>query len=148
MRRLIWCFANRTYHIVGNFMHWLILKYGMGKFVWNKSNLWCPNNYNCHNIYWDSLIWLVKNGHLTVLSCILFFNELLVVFTRGGDIHGITSFLILCNAFMKRNGQSATTYTLLYALLYTCTDISGGKAKINIHTTLKLTLSYDVAPGV
>ena len=32
---------------------------------------------------------------------------------RGGDIHGRNSFVILCNASMKRNGQSETTYTLL-----------------------------------
>ena len=33
------------------------------------------NNYNCHNIYWDPLFWLVKNGHLIALTCISFFNE-------------------------------------------------------------------------
>ena len=33
------------------------------------------NNYNCHNIYWDPLIWLVKNGHLIALTCISFSNE-------------------------------------------------------------------------
>ena len=27
MRRLIWGFAGRTYHIVGNLMHWLISWY-------------------------------------------------------------------------------------------------------------------------
>ena len=27
MRRLIWGFAGRTYHIVGNLMHWLICYY-------------------------------------------------------------------------------------------------------------------------
>ena len=27
MRRLIWGFAGRTYHIVGNLMHWLIYVY-------------------------------------------------------------------------------------------------------------------------
>ena len=32
-------------------------------------------NYNCHNIYWDPLIWFAKNGHLIALTCILFFNE-------------------------------------------------------------------------
>ena len=76
-------------------------------------------NYNCHNIYRDPLIWLVKNGHLVILTCFSFFNELLFVFMRGGDIHDGTFFVILCNASMKRNGQSATTDTFLY----TYTDI-------------------------
>ena len=43
------------------------------------------------------------------------FNELPFVFMRGGTIHGRASFVILCNASTKRNGQLATTYTLLYA---------------------------------
>ena len=43
---------------------------------------------------------------------------------RGGDIHGRTSFVILCNASMKRNGQSETTNTLLK----TYTDISWWKS--------------------
>ena len=38
---------------------------------------------------------------------------------------GSTSFVILCNAFMKINGQSATTYTFLY----TYTDIFRWKSK-------------------
>ena len=43
---------------------------------------------------------------------------------------------------MKRNGQSATTYTLLY----TPTQIfSGGKAKINLHTKLKLTVFMPIS---
>ena len=43
---------------------------------------------------------------------------------------------------MKRNGQSATTYTLLYTL----TQIfSGGKAKINLHMTLKLTVFMPIS---
>ena len=43
---------------------------------------------------------------------------------------------------MKRNGQSATTYTLLYTL----TQIfSGGKAKINLHTMLKLTVLMPIS---
>ena len=43
------------------------------------------------------------------------FNELPFVFMRGGTIHGRTSFVILCNASTKRNGQLAATYILLYA---------------------------------
>ena len=55
---------------------------------------------------------------------------------RGGDIRGRTSFVILSTTSMKRNGQSATTYTLLYTYI----DFSGRKAKINLPTTLKLTV--------
>ena len=44
---------------------------------------------------------------------------------RGGSIHDRTSFAILCNASTKRNGQWATTYTLLYAY----TDIFKWKSK-------------------
>ena len=69
--------------------------------------------YNYHSIYWDLLIWSVKNGHLIILTCISFFNELRFVFMRGRDIHSIPSFVILCNASMKRNGESPTTYSVL-----------------------------------
>ena len=48
-------------------------------------------------------------------TCISFFNELPFVFMRGGTIHDRTSFVILCNASTKRNGQWTTTHTLLYA---------------------------------
>ena len=68
---------------------------------------------------------LVKKGHLIVLTCISFFNELRFIFMRGSDIHGRTSFVILCNSSLKRNGQLATTYTLLY----TYTDIFRWKSK-------------------
>ena len=44
---------------------------------------------------------------------------------RGGAIHDRTSFVIVCNASTKRNGQWATTYTLLYAY----TDIFRWKSK-------------------
>ena len=52
-------------------------------------------------------------SQLIVLTCISFFNELRFIYMRGGDIHCRTFFVILCIASMKRNGQSATTYTLL-----------------------------------
>ena len=45
---------------------------------------------------------------------------------RGGDIHGRTSFVILCNASMKINGQSAAINT---CIIYTYTDISRYKSK-------------------
>ena len=53
-------------------------------------------------------------------------NELRFVFMRGGDIHGRTSFVILCNASIKRNGKSEATYTLLY----TYTDIFRWKSRL------------------
>ena len=84
---------------------------------------------------------MVKNGHLIVLTCISFFIELRFVFMRGRDIQGRTSFVILCNASMKSNGQSATTSTLLY----TYTNFSGGKAKISLHMTLKLTVLMSIS---
>ena len=37
---------------------------------------------------------------------------------RGGDINDKTSFVILCNASMKRTVQSATTYNLPYTYTY------------------------------
>ena len=58
------------------------------------------------------------------------------VFMRGGAIHDRTTFVILCNASMKRNGQPATTDTLPCTYTY----ISGRKAKINLHMTPKLTV--------
>ena len=45
--------------------------------------------------------------------------------------------MILCNASMKRNGQWATTYTLLY----TYTDI----AKINLQGRFKLTIFVPIS---
>ena len=44
MRRLIWGFAGRTYHIVGNLMHWLIYKYLNSLKVLLKLKLWIGEN--------------------------------------------------------------------------------------------------------
>ena len=49
--------------------------------------------------------------------------------------------MILCNVSMNRNGHSITTYTLIYSY----TDISGGKANINLHTMLKLTVFMPIS---
>ena len=50
MHRLIWCFAGRTYHIVGNLMHWL--------------------NYNTHAVdckpCWQKSITGVKSKELSI----------------------------------------------------------------------------------
>ena len=67
---------------------------------------------------------------------------------RGGDIHGRTSFVILCNASMKINGESAAIYTLIY----TNTDISRYKSKDLLTYGAKINriyadqLSYAIAP--
>ena len=37
---------------------------------------------------------------------------------RGGAIHDRTTFVILCNASMKRNGQPVTADTLPYTYTY------------------------------
>ena len=61
---------------------------------------------------------------------------------RGGAIHDRTTFVILCNASMKRNGQPATKLTLYLTL----TPIfSVKKAKINLHTTPKLTVVMPIS---
>ena len=71
--------------------------------------------YNCHNIYWDPLIWLVKNGHLIRRIDLYFIIQWTrPVFMRGGAIHDRTTFVILCNASMKRNGQPATTHLPIF----------------------------------
>ena len=56
---------------------------------------------------------------------------------RGGAIHDRTTFVILCNASMKRM-DSLQLLTLWLALRST-PIFSGTKAKINLHTTPKLT---------
>ena len=65
---------------------------------------------------------------------------------RGRVIHDRTTFVILCNASMKRNGQPATTDTLLYLTLTSI--LSGRKAKINLHTTPKLTVAMPIGSAV
>ena len=60
---------------------------------------------------------------------------------RGGAIHDRATFVILCNASMKRNGQPATTDTLPCTYTY----ISGRKTKINLHTTPKLTVVIPIS---
>ena len=59
---------------------------------------------NGHNIYWDPLNWLVKNGYLIVLIYISFFNELLFVWGAGT----FTAELLLwyCAMFLWRDMDS------------------------------------------
>ena len=59
---------------------------------------------------------------------------------RGGAIHDRTTFVKLCNASIKRNGQPATTDTLPYTYTYIFR-----KAKINLHTTHKLTVVMPIS---
>ena len=65
---------------------------------------------------------------------------------RGGAIpraiHVRTTFVILCNASMKRNGQPATTDSLPYTLI---PIYSGRKAKIDLHMTPKLTVGMPIS---
>ena len=58
-----------------------------------------------------------------------FCNEHPFVFMRVRDIHSRTSFVILWNAFMKRHGQSSTTYT--------SNNFRVKKAQINLLIMLK-----------
>ena len=51
-----------------------------------------------------------------------------------GAIHDRATFEILLNAFIKRNGQPATTDTLPYTYIY----ILRWRSKDNLHTTPKL----------
>ena len=44
------------------------------------------------------------NGHLIILTCISFFNELPFVFMGGGDIHDRDSFVILCRGDKNYHG--------------------------------------------
>ena len=64
---------------------------------------------------------------------------------RGGAIpraiHVRTTFVILCNASIKRIGQPATTDSLPY----TYTLFSGRKAKIDLHMTPKLTVVMPIS---
>ena len=61
----------------------------------------------------------------------------------GAGIHDRTTFVILCNASIKRNGQPVTTDMTLYLTL---TPIfSDRKAKINLHITPKLTVDMPIS---
>ena len=92
-------------------------------------------NYNCHNIYWDPLIWLVKNGHLIALTCISFFNEP-GPYSWGAGPFTTELLLWYCAMLLWREMDSLQLLTLYLTL----TPIfSVRKAKINLHTTPKLT---------
>ena len=94
------------------------------------------NNYNCHNIYWTPLIWLVKNGHLLALNCISFFNEP-GPYSWGAGPFTTELLLWYCAMLLWRDTDSLQLLTLYLTLRSTLT-FSGGKAKINLHTTPKL----------
>ena len=65
------------------------------------------HKYNCHNIYWDPLSWMVKNGHLIILTCISFFNEHSFVLMRG---------VWYCATLLWREMDSRQLLTLYYTL--------------------------------
>ena len=99
------------------------------------------HNYNCHNIYWDPLIWLVKNGHLIALTCISFFNEP-GPYSWGAGPFTTELLLWYCAMLLWREMDSLQLLTLYFAL----TPIfSGRKAKINLHTTPKLTVVIPIS---
>ena len=102
----------------------------------------CNNlyNYNCHNIYWDPLIWLVKNGHLIALTCISFFNEPGPYSWGAGPF--TTELLLWYWMLLWREMDSVQLLTLYLTL----TPIfSGRKAKINLHTTPRLTVVMPIS---
>ena len=99
------------------------------------------NNYNCHNIYWDPLIWLVKNGHLIALTCILFFNEP-GPYSWGAGPFMTELLLWYCAMLLWREMDSLQLLTLYLALT---SIFSGRKAKINLHTTPKLTVVIPIS---
>ena len=91
-------------------------------------------NYNCHNIYWDPLIWLVKNGHLIALTCISFFNEP-GPYSWGAGPFTTELLLRYCAMLLWRDSLQLLTLYLALTPIF-----SGRKAKINLHTTPKLTV--------
>ena len=99
------------------------------------------NNYNCHNIYWDPLIWLVKNGHLIALTCISFFNEP-GPYSWGAGPFTTELLLWYCAMLLWREMDSLQLLTLYLALTPL---FSGRKAKINLHTTPKLTVVIPIS---
>ena len=98
-------------------------------------------NYNCHNIYWYPLNWLVKNGHLIALTCISFFNEP-GPYSWGAGPFTTELLLWYCAMLLWREMDSLQLPTLYLTL----TPIfSGRKAKINLHTTPKLTVVMPIS---
>ena len=113
--------------------------------IFEKNNVWYFNNYNCHNIYWDPLIWLVENGHLIALTCISFFNKPGPYSWGAGPFRGpFTSELLLwyCAMLLWREMDSLRLLTVYLTL----TPIfSGRKAKIDLHMTSKLTVVMPIS---
>ena len=106
-----------------------------------RTSILRQNNYNCHNIYWDPLIWLVKNGHLIALTCISIFNEP-GPYSWGAGPFTTELLLWYCTMLLWREMDSLQLLTLYLAL----TPIfSGRKAKVNIHTTPKLTVVIPIS---
>ena len=110
-------------------------------FSWYYMHPILSYNYNCHNIYWDPLIWLVKNGHLIALTCISFFNEP-GPYSWGAGPFTTELLLWYCAMLLWREMDSLQLLTLYLAL----TPIfSGRKAKINLHTKPELTVVMPIS---
>ena len=85
------------------------------------------NNYNCHNIYWDQLIWLVKNGNLIVLTCISFF----VMYSWGAGTFTAKLLLWYCALLLWREMDSRQLLTLYLTLTQIFSDKLTQDALIN-----------------
>ena len=98
------------------------------------------DNYNCHNIYWDPLIWLVKNGHLIALTCISFSNEP-SPYSWGGRGHSRQNYFCdTVQCFNEEKLLTTTTTTDTLPCTYSTPIFSGRKTKINLHTKPKWTV--------
>ena len=110
-----------------------------------RNCIYHANNYNCHNIYWDPLIWLVENGHLIALTCISFFNEPGPYSWGVGPFRGpFTSVLLLwyCAMLLWREMDSLWLLTVYLTL----TPIfSARKAKIDLHVTPNITVVMPIS---
>ena len=78
------------------------------------------------------MLWLVKNGHLIVLTCISYFNELRFVFMSDQNF--------FCDTVQCFFEEKWTVGNYLNFTLHLHRYFRVEKAKINLHMTLKLTV--------
>ena len=96
------------------------------------------NNYNCHNIYWDPLIWLVKNGHLIALTCISFSNEP-GPYSWGGRGHSRQNYF--CDTVQCFNEEKWTACNYWHFTLHLHIYFQVEKQRLTeVHTTPKWTV--------
>ena len=104
---------------------------------WKVGSL--QDNYNCHNIYWDPLIWLVENGHLIALTCISFFNEPGPYSWGAGHSEGHSRQNYFCDTVQCFYEEKMDSLRLLTVYLTLTPIFSRRKAKIDLHMAPKLT---------